>query len=1456
MATFNNNFVVHNGLNVNSTATILGGTNATNNTTGALIVTGGAGISQSLYANALYDSNLRVVTSVTANSGTDITITAVTSNGPAVSFTVNNTATLQSITGRGATTTNAINITNLTGSGSTNTGALTVSGGVGIGQDLYVGGVIHGTVSGTFTGVATTATNLQGGSAGQVPYQVSPGVTAFTGTSSVGYVFVSNGTGAPQFQNLISINTGTFNYLNVNNTAQINGNLVVTGNVQFSGVSTVVNSNTVDIGNKLIYLSTLSTTAIQAVGSGISVGQDPTYGGTSTWISFTFDGNSNWASTGGIYPSANSTYNLGTNSANWATIYSTNVRSGWGYINTLTVTNPSTFGAISATVSTVTQLTVTGNETVGGTLAVTGLVYANGGLTAGVTTATALTVTGASTLNTVSANTTTITGALSVSGLSSLGPVTASTATITQVNATTLSVTGLSTLGALTATNSTLTQLTVSGQSTLNSVSATTLTVTGLSALGRVTASTATFTQVVVTGNVNAGSVTGQNLTNPYGLVYVDASNTLQSSTATWTTSTGVINGTITLANTATNLSGGSVGSIPYNTNIGKTTQLPIGIEGQLMAVVAGLPQWATPNNITVNTATNFSGGGPGAIPFQLASGNTAYDDLYFRYEYSGSTSSLLTVQNIIVKSGSSATSQVTGALQVIGGAGITGSIYAGNIFSNGNQVLVGNGTGTNYVSSVSAGTDISVTTITGAVVVSDISTLQSVTGRGNTTTNSISITNATSATSTTTGALTVVGGLGVGGAIYGGNIYSNGAQVLTSAGGGGYVSSVSAGTDTAVTTSTGAVVVYGTSTLQSTTNRGATTTNKIQFLNTASSTATAILNSVDIQGGLWVNKDLTVQGVINAYTATVTQIYGNSGQFFGDLTGSGALYAGIASGFTPLPGTVLQLTGNIADYIQTNFQNIGDGATASADWVATANNGSNYTGFIDMGIANGSWDGSQQGSIGWAAGANDGYLYVAGDTGVGNGNLVLGSISTGSQVKISVGVPSTGSWVAVFNPAGTVSTSTTTGAVIIKGGMGISGGIYAGGAITATSITVGSIVDLNTLLVQSTTASTSTTTGALIVSGGVGVGKSLYASALYDSGARVLTTATVGSYGVTSITAGTDTAITTSTGNVTIYNTSTLQSVTNRGATTNNAISITNTSSSTSTTTGALTVTGGVGIGGNLNVGGNTSFTGNVTFNGTATYVYSVNSYYTQNYLVLNAPPQGQQMTFDNGKDVGIIGDWYNTAASTATAYFLGWRHGTASLEFFYDGYLDGSGRWQGDYGDFTGRNLISVGNTNSTSTTTGAITTVGGIGAGGNITAGGTVQHSGLIMTSGTNIDQIYTTSTTLTLNTNWQNTSVYDGNLPTGSYMVQCIANDSAQGGGEVNTYYTGVMSWYSAVDSENSYDEITLHRAGAASGAGAIFLQVQRTNGGYMALQIAGDTTNTSPSTYTFSFRRMI
>lgn len=119
---------------------------------------------------------------------------------------------------------------------------------------------------------------------------------------------------------------------------------------------------------------------------------------------------------------------------------------------------------------------------------------------------------------------------------------------------------------------------------------------------------------------------------------------------------------------------------------------------------------------------------------------------------------------------------------------------------------------------------------------------------------------------------------------------------------------------------------------------------------------------------------------------------------------------------------------------------------------------------------------------------------------------------------------------------------------------------------------------------IKNTTSATSTNTGALVISGGAGIGGSLYASAIYDAGSRVLTSSTVL---VNSIIAGSDISINTATGNVTISDISTLQSVTNRGSTTTNIVSITSTATSNATTSGALVVAGGVGIGGNINAYG-----------------------------------------------------------------------------------------------------------------------------------------------------------------------------------------------------------------------------------------------------------------------------
>jgi hypothetical protein len=123
---------------------------------------------------------------------------------------------------------------------------------------------------------------------------------------------------------------------------------------------------------------------------------------------------------------------------------------------------------------------------------------------------------------------------------------------------------------------------------------------------------------------------------------------------------------------------------------------------------------------------------------------------------------------------------------------------------------------------------------------------------------------------------------------------------------------------------------------------------------------------------------------------------------------------------------------------------------------------------------------------------------------------------------------------------------------------------------------------------VTTTTNSTSTNSGALVVAGGAGFGGNVYAADLYSNGFQVVTTGTIGSFGVSALQAGTDTAVAVLPGNVVlVWNTSTLQTVTGRGSSTNNAISITNTTASTGTSTGALTVAGGLGIAGDVNVGG-----------------------------------------------------------------------------------------------------------------------------------------------------------------------------------------------------------------------------------------------------------------------------
>ena len=73
-----------------------------------------------------------------------------------------------------------LNIANASSATSTTTGAVQVIGGVGIQGDLYARNLYsNGVLVGTNANISTTATNLAGGSTNQIPYQSTAGITSF-----------------------------------------------------------------------------------------------------------------------------------------------------------------------------------------------------------------------------------------------------------------------------------------------------------------------------------------------------------------------------------------------------------------------------------------------------------------------------------------------------------------------------------------------------------------------------------------------------------------------------------------------------------------------------------------------------------------------------------------------------------------------------------------------------------------------------------------------------------------------------------------------------------------------------------------------------------------------------------------------------------------------------------------------------------------------------------------------------------------------------------------------------------------------------------------------------------------------------------------------------------------------------------------------------------------------------
>ena len=153
-------------------------------------------------------------------------------------------------------------------------------------------------------------------------------------------------------------------------------------------------------------------------------------------------------------------------------------------------------------------------------------------------------------------------------------------------------------------------------------------------------------------------------------------------------------------------------------------------------------------------------------------------------------------------------------------------------------------------------------------------------------------------------------------------------------------------------------------------------------------------------------------------------------------------------------PNLVIAVNEN--DYAQIAFTNRSSHVDASTDIILYSNNGTDASGYIDMGITSSNFADAAF----TVTGKGDGYIFMVGaDAGATDqGNLVFATSDTGTQNKIifaAGGLQSNNEQMSITPDQNvhieidTPSTSPTTGALTVVGGVGISGDVNIDGTIT-----------------------------------------------------------------------------------------------------------------------------------------------------------------------------------------------------------------------------------------------------------------------------------------------------------------------------------------------------------------------------------------------------------------------
>jgi hypothetical protein len=305
-----------------------------------------------------------------------------------------------------------------------------------------------------------------------------------------------------------------------------------------------------------------------------------------------------------------------------------------------------------------------------------------------------------------------------------------------------------------------------------------------------------------------------------------------------------------------------------------------------------------------------------------------------------------------------------------------------------------------------------------------------------------------------------------------------------------------------------------------------------------------------------------------------------------------------------------------------------------------------------------------------------------------------------------------------------TPSANTTTGAFVVRGGMGVAGNAYIGGNVILGAGATSNVV------IAATTASGNITSGALVVAGGVGIAGNLYANGNVFLGAgansNLVANATTVSTSITTgafvVRGGMGVA-----GNIFADGNIVLGS----GATSNLVANATTTSGNI--TSGALVVRGGMGVAGNAHIGGNvilgTGTTSNVVINATTSALTT-----TTGALVVRGGVGVAGVIYSGGNIFAAAG----TASTNTTSGALVVSGGIGATGAAYIGagiQNTAVGNVTASTGAFTtlsatGQVTFSVANPSTTPGSGALVISNGGLGVAGNAYIGGVLDATGNIV------------------------------------------------------------------------------------------------------------------------------